>query len=153
MKRLLLIFVLFFPAITLANDSENKTVLTDSFDRVEFNHFYDDQGRHVFDQVIWYDWVDGWGHRIGAWRLVKNTNTIPTFNRQSGKYESLWYDNDILRKVSAKYMIESWEQYDIELVGRETWPKEKRRDLQQLNNVKKVEPTTLTLPFGLRLNF
>lgn len=107
------------------------TTLVDHFDKAEINHFYDDQGRHVFDQVIWYNWVPGWvtGHRIEAWRLVKTPNVYPVLNRHTNKYESLFYDNDDLRKVVADSMVESWTQYDPELVGRETWPKEKRRDL------------------------
>lgn len=130
MRKLALLFLLLVsPALSFASNREDQSIIVDGFDRAELNHFYDDQGRHVFDQVVWYDWVEGWGHRIECWRLVKSHNVIPVLNRQTNRYESVFFDNDVLRKVTAKYMVESWEQYDIELVGRETWRKENRRDL------------------------
>lgn len=110
--------------------------LSDAFDKVELNHFYDDQGRHVFDQVLWYDWDIHNRHTVGAWRLVKNTGTIPVLNRQSNLYESLFSDNGTFRKVTAKYYSETWMQYDPELVDREFLPKEKRRDLQKVRTIK-----------------
>lgn len=119
-----IIFLLLFSIIP------QDLVLTDSFDKVEINHFYDDQGRHVFDQVIWYDWEEIYHrHTVHAWRLVKNKGCIPTLNRQTNLYESLFNDNDLLRKVNAKYMVETWTQHDVELVDRDFLPKEKRREL------------------------
>ena len=35
------------------------SVLVGSVDLVELNHFYDEYGKLIFDQVIWYDWVEG----------------------------------------------------------------------------------------------
>ncbi len=108
----------------------DEIILTDSFDKVELNHFYDYEGKHVFDQIIWYDWDIHNRHTICAWRLVKNSDVVPTLNRESGLYQSLFIDNDILRTVTAKYYSETWTQYDPELVDREFLPKEKRRELQ-----------------------
>jgi hypothetical protein len=109
-------------------------------DLVEVNHFYDDQGRHVFDQVIFYDWEAGHSrHMVRAWRLVKNPAQLPQRNWKDGSYSALWYDNDVLRRVQAKSMRESWTQYDPELVEREYLPKEKRKDLQPMKIARKIE--------------
>lgn len=150
MKKLILLFLLFVsPALSFGSGREDQSVVTDNFDKVETNHFYDEYGKHIFDQVIWYDWVAGWGsHRMEAWRLVKSPNVYPTLNRNTNQYESLFYDNDILRKVTAKYMVESWTQYDPELEGRETWPKERRRDLTA-PRVKKKETMQGTILKGV----
>lgn len=120
-----------------------EDVASEQVDLVEVNHFYDDQGRHVFDQVIFYDWADGHGrHMVRAWRLVKNPSQLPQRNWKDGTYAALWYDNDVLRKVQAKSMRESWTQYDPELVEREYLPKEKRKDLQPTKIARKIDPPT-----------
>lgn len=128
--------------LTLFTTITQDDITVDNFDKAEINHFYDDQGRHVFDQVLWSDWV-GNDHRIEAWRLVKSPNVYPKLNRETGKYESIFHDNDLLRKVIAKSLVESWTQYDPELVGRESWPKEKRRDLQIRGGKPKDKPVTV----------
>ena len=116
----------------------NDHVLHDNFDKVEVNHFYDDQGRHVFDQVLWYDWEKIYNrHTVHAWRLVKLPGQIPTLNRDTDLYESLFDDHDNLRKVTAKYMVETWTQFDPELIDREFLPKERRRELSHPQNTKK----------------
>jgi len=116
-------------------------VASEQVDLVEVNHFYDDQGRHVFDQVIFYDWAEGHSrHMVRAWRLVKNPAQLPQRNWKDGTYSAIWHDNEVLRKVQAKSMRESWTQYDPELVEREFLAKEKRRDLQPMKIAKKTEP-------------
>lgn len=131
-----IIFLLLFSTIP------QDDIFVDNFDKAEINHFYDDQGRHVFDQILWSDWV-GNDHRIEAWRLVKSPNVYPRLNRETDKYESVFYDNDLFRKVIAKSLVESWTQYDPELVGRESWPKEKRRDLQMRDGKPKDKSVTI----------
>jgi len=123
-----------------------EDVASEQVDLVEVNHFYDDQGRHVFDQVIFYDWEAGHSrHMVRAWRLVKNPAQLPQRNWKDGSYSALWYDNDVLRRVQAKSMRESWTQYDPELVEREYLPKEKRKDLQPMKIARKIEqPATPT---------
>ena len=49
-------------------------VARESVDLIELNHFYDEQGRLVFDQVIFYDWSAADArYNVRAWRLVKNS--------------------------------------------------------------------------------
>lgn len=62
------------PLKALSSDSRKPDqVLTDKVDVVEVNHFYDEQGRYVFDQVIYYDWNRYEGrYDVVDWRLIKN---------------------------------------------------------------------------------
>ena len=106
----------------------------DEVDLVEINHFYDEQGRLVFDQVIFYEWSsDASRYQVRDWRLLKKPSQIPLRNWRDRNYEAIWHDfknQDVLRKVRAKMVRETWTQYDPELVEREFLPDEKRRKLK-----------------------
>jgi len=103
-------------------------VAYDSVDVIETNHFYDEQGRLVFDQTIYWDWSrDAARYVIRAWRLVKTPNQIP--RRDGAGYLALWNDGELLRVVSAPSVRETWTQYDPELVDRNFMPKECRPEL------------------------
>jgi hypothetical protein len=50
-----------------------ETTLKDHVDMVEINHFYNEQGALVFDQVIYWDWNGAEGRfEVVDWRLIKN---------------------------------------------------------------------------------
>ncbi|MCA9154400.1 MAG: hypothetical protein R3C99_08655 [Pirellulaceae bacterium] len=109
-------------------------VAYDRVDMVEVNHFYDEHGRPVFDQVIFYDWCPVQSrYNVRAWRLLKTPAQVPYRSRQQDGFVAVWYDGDTLRKVKANAMRESWTQHDPELVEREYLPKEQRRELCKLN--------------------
>jgi hypothetical protein len=111
----------------------------DNVDLVEVNHFYDELGRLVFDQVIFYDWSANDGrHMVRAWRLVKNDAQLPQRDWERGGYLSVWHDGDVLRQIRAAAIRETWTQYDPELVEREWLPKEQRREL---THVKVAKPS------------
>jgi hypothetical protein len=119
--------------------SPQEDVSRDRVDLVEVNHFYDDAGRHVFDQVIFYDWSPlDCRHVVRAWRMVKNPAQLPKRNWIDDTYTATWNDGDVLREVRAGSMRESWTQYDPELLERDYLPKEKRRELR---TVKAFKPT------------
>lgn len=105
-------------------------------DLIEINHFHDDQGRPVFDQIIFYDWsATDCRYQIRDWRLLKNPNQIPVRRTSDGEYVAVWNDfksRDALRKTQAKLVRETWTQYDPELVEREFLPEGKRRKLREL---------------------
>jgi hypothetical protein len=108
-------------------------VATDCVDLIEINHFYDELGKHVFDQVIFYDWSSQYGrYNVRAWRLLKRPAQIPQRDWTRGYYVALWHDGIVLRKVLAETVRESWTQYDPELVERAFLPKEQRRELRKL---------------------
>lgn len=111
--------------------SPREDVATERVDLIEVNHFYDEQGRLVFDQLLFYDWSHNDGrYQLRAWRMVKNNSQLPHRNWQTGDYVATWQDGDVLRKISAPTTRESWTQYDPELTEREFLPKEKRRELR-----------------------
>ena len=107
-------------------------VATDKVDLIEINHFFDEQGRLVFDQIIFYDWVPIENrYHVRAWRLLKSPAQIPRRDWASGDFLTIWHDGEVLRKVRSKGIHETWTQYDPELLEREYLPKEKRRELQK----------------------
>ncbi len=110
-----------------------EDVAKDRVDLVELNHFHDEEGKHVFDQVIFYDWNARAGHYdVRAWRLVKHRSQIPFRDWERGQYVTLWQDGTVMRKVQAQTMRESWTQHDPELVERSFLPKEQRRELRKI---------------------
>lgn len=94
----------------------------DRVDAVEVSHFYDGDGRLVFDQVIF--WQDG---HVRAWRLFKTGDQWPF--RSRGEYATIWFDGDRLRCVRAISYRETWEQHDRELDDREKFPAHLRAGL------------------------
>lgn len=125
-----------------ADSGMHEDVASEQVDLVEINHFYDDQGRHVFDQIIFYDWSEGHNrHMVRAWRLVKNPAQYPVRDWKHGGYTALWHDNDVLRRVQSTNMRKTWTQYDPELVEREYLAKEKRKEFQAVKTVRVVKPS------------
>jgi hypothetical protein len=109
-------------------------VATDEVDLIEINHFHDDQGRLVFDQVIFYDWSPVHSrYLVRAWRLLKTPAQVPRRDYGQQEFVTIWHDGDVLRKVQAKVLRETWTQHDPELMAREYLPKERRRELQPVN--------------------
>jgi len=114
-------------------------VVVDRVDLVELNHYLDEQGKPVLDQLIFYDWSPGDGrYQVRAWRLLKNPTTVPQRDGVDGDFVTRWQDGPLLRKVHASQFRETWTQYDPELVEREFLPKEKRRDLRKLTPIPAV---------------
>jgi hypothetical protein len=110
----------------------NEDIATDSVDLIEVNHFYDEQGRLVFDQIIFYDWCPIFcRYNVRDWRLLKSTAQIPHRNWQQGYFVTVWHDGEVLREVKSLSLRESWTQYDPELLEREFLPKEQRRELRK----------------------
>ena len=119
--------ILFLSAV---GSDPHAAITTDRVDLVELNHFYDDQGRLVFDQLIFYEWSsDDARYQVRAWRLVKNGAQLPQRNLQGKGYDCLWQDGDALLQVHTSALRESWTQYDPELIEREYLPKDRRREL------------------------
>jgi hypothetical protein len=117
-----------------------EDVARERVDLMEVNHFYDEQGRLVFDQVIFYDWSPEHSrYMVRAWRLVKNPTQLPERDWREGGYLAVWQDGEVVRRVQASSMRESWTQYDPELAEREYLPKERRKELRKELRGAKVE--------------
>ena len=118
--------------LSAAGLTPTEQVATDRVDLVEVNHFYDEHGRRVFDQVIFYDWSPSAGrYQVQAWRLLKSPGQYPIKDWDRGDFAAVWHDGELLREVRAASFRETWTQYDPELVERDYLPKDKRRDLMK----------------------
>jgi hypothetical protein len=96
--------------------------IIDRVETIELNHFYDESGKHVFDQHIFR--ANG---EIIDWRLVKAKSEAVYADR--GAYRLDWRDGWQIRSVRAAEYRETWTQYDPELAERGQLPKELRREL------------------------
>lgn len=122
--------------LALCGAGASTKVAEERVDLIEINHFHDDLGRPVFDQILFYDWstVDR-RYQLRDWRLLKNPNQVPLRTAREGEYVAVWTDfksRDAIRKTQAKLLRESWTQYDPELVEREFLPEGKRRKLREM---------------------
>ncbi len=105
-------------------------VTRDEVDLVEINHFHDEHGRLVFDQIIFYDWCnEKCRFQVRAWRLLKTAAQMPRRDLRNNGYIAMWRDGDVTREVQAKSMRESWTQYDPEQSERKYLADTRRREL------------------------
>jgi hypothetical protein len=120
---------LIFSVLPLADEP-----VRDRVDVAEVNYFYDDCGKLVFTQLVWWDWCGGESeHRVVAWRLSKSDGQRPRLDHPSGEWVSRWHDGEIFREVRAASFRETWTQADVELVDRDYLPKDLRRELTNAN--------------------
>jgi hypothetical protein len=99
-------------------------------DLIELNHFMDDEGREVFQQVIFYDWCKPKQQfHVRAWRLIKKQNQLPIRHWNPKCYQCTWHDGPLLRQVRASKLRETWSQQDPERVNRELLAEDQRLPL------------------------
>lgn len=110
---------------------------------IELHHLcdiiYDDHGkpvvRETLRQFVFWRGV-GRGQCI-AWRLARGGETIVEDRRGVAL---MWHDGDTLRVVRAKFLLETAELYDVEIVNRDQWPKDERPELGQVAFKRKAKP-------------
>lgn len=105
-----------------------EAAAVDQVDLIEVNHLYDAEGRHVIDQLIFWDWNRD-RFEIRAWRQIKSESQLPRRDWNRGQYVCYWRDRQQLRQVSAPRKRETWTAYDPEVRQREIRPLEARREL------------------------
>jgi hypothetical protein len=94
--------------------------ITETVDLIELNHFYDRQGRHIYDQVIFYERLAGNGeYRVRAWCLVEDRESLnrrPQWIASNDMYQVDWLDSDhgVLRTIRSRLYRESWSHVDPE---------------------------------------
>lgn len=131
---LALAFAFASPALAAIPQAEPSAV-TDRVDLIETNHLFDDNGKLIFDQLLFWEWDDYKSrHRIVAWRLLKNESMKPRRDYASGRWLAIVTVNDWnaqcrLTEVWASDCRETWTQQDPELLDREHWPHTSRRGL------------------------
>ena len=105
-------------------------VVEDTADVVEVNHYYDEDGRQVFTQLIFWDWIaDESAFRVFAWRMVKSPEQMPVYDWWRDCYVTQFLDQQTLRRVVSKARRDTWTQYDPELFDRQFLPQQQRRGL------------------------
>ena len=110
---------LLLPLLLMASGPADGTaVLRESVDLIELNHFYDNLGRHSYDQVIFYEWSEEYSrYHVIAWSLVEDdAPRLPFRLPASNDYLVRWYDRDAKcrREVRSKLYRESWTRSDPE---------------------------------------
>jgi hypothetical protein len=119
--------------------------ITDSVEIIELNHYFDADGRLIFDQIIFWEWFDGAGElHVVAWRLCKSPAQIPLRDWSRGGYAATWLDGERFRQVRALSFRETWTQFDPEVEDRQFIPPDHRRGLAS------EVPLGLPLPRGSR---
>jgi hypothetical protein len=92
--------------------------MVQSVDLIELNHFFDDLGRHAYDQVIFYEWSPDYNrYHVVAWCLVEdNLARMPSKDHDRGQYSVRWYDKDarVQRTVWSPLFRETWSSTDPE---------------------------------------
>lgn len=128
-----MIHALLIAALAIVPSWADRATAHDRVALIELNHYFNENGDKVFDQVIFYDWNEALGRfDVVTWRLVKHESQIPRPECCGRKqYTTLWYDGEIQRAVVADSFRETWTQHDPELSEREVMPRELRRGLRE----------------------
>ncbi|GAA5509887.1 hypothetical protein [Novipirellula caenicola] len=106
---------------------QSPSSLTERVDMIELNHFVDENGREVFQQLIFYDWSKQEKRfHVRAWRLVKKPSQLPTRRWNPTLYECVWHDDGVRKMVTSASMRETWSQQDPERVNREFLSEDRR---------------------------
>lgn len=107
-----------------------ELVVEDRVTAIELNHFYNEQGQAVFDQLIFYSWhPDYERYDVVAWRLVRGGLPRAQKDWRRGGYTVLWVDGAVTRRVWALGVRETWTQEDPEQIEQAILPKEHRDGL------------------------
>ncbi len=105
----------------------------DLVDLIEVNHFYDEHGKHVFDQLIFYDWSPQESRfEVRAWRMMKKVRQEPLRDWNTSDYKLIFHEHGILRKVRGASFHETWTQFDPEIADRQLLPMHLRRELTRM---------------------
>ena len=128
------IVVLVFSACCACWSDPPPISVTEHVDLIEVNHYFDDAGKPVFDQLIFYNWdATARRYNVCAWRLLKNPNQLPIRNPRNGMYYASWHDGKLLRVIEAEERMETWTQFDPETHERAFLPKGMRTDLLRVD--------------------
>jgi len=133
----------FLVLLVALSDDRPELIARCEVDWIECNHYYDQFGKLVFKQLIfweyryvgekpnghkgiWYEWQDV----VIAWRIVRRW---PQPYRRANSWRIFWVDDkqteQTLRRVSAHSIVQTWTQHDPEVLNRKVWPRSKRRGL------------------------
>lgn len=128
----------FLPTVLLAcgsGDAKDLNSVVQRVDLIELNHRYDDQGRHCFDQVIFYEWSPDYRrYHVVAWCLVDQGLTRrPALDHNKHRYVVRWEDRDTgqHRVIWAPIYRETWSDWDPEKANKELMDEKYRVSLMR----------------------
>lgn len=130
-------FCFLFLCFTSTGRGNSDACLIEFVDLVELNHFFDQQGRHVYDQVIFYERHPGNGkYHVRAWCLVEDRESLnrrPVKDVHNDLYRVDWLDTDlrVLRSIRSKLYRESWSHVDPERTDKKQLDERLRLSLVQ----------------------
>ena len=105
----------------------HEPVYPDHCDVAEVNHFYDENGRLVFDQMIFWEWCEySCRFHVLAWRLWLPGKVVHAAERRG---VIVFMDGERLRRVRYDARRESWTQEDLELLERAVLDRDSRKEL------------------------
>lgn len=136
--------LLLYAALAITSTGKSP-VIREEVDLIEVNHFHDDLGRHVYDQVIFYGWCKSKGdYHVRAWCLLDDPSRWPVKNHKSGYWHVYWYDRDqrVQREVFAKHYNETWTQVDPERINKRLLDEKFRTGLHRPENRHNKSPVT-----------
>ena len=116
--------ILLLPLLLMASGPQDReSKIRQRVDLIELNHFFDDLGRHAYDQVIFFEWSEEYlRYDVIAWCLVEHQDgRIPVLQPASGEHVVRWYDRDgkVHREVRSKLYRETWTQIDPERANKQ----------------------------------
>lgn len=118
----------------------HESVVTDTADVIEVNHYFDENGRLVFDQIIFWEWCDEkQRHQVFAWRFAKQPGQFPVRDWGRNAFVTTWYDRKLLRCVRGASVRETWTQYDPEVHDRSIAAQNLRRGLSRQRTLAKPQ--------------
>ena len=132
-------------------DLDVSSTVHENVDLIELNHFHDEQGRHVYDQVIFYEYSQSTAqHLVRAWCLLEPSELIsrrPTHSHHDDRYHVRWFDPDqnIRRHISSTQYRETWTQTDPERINKRVLDERNRTALYRHAEVAKDKPAMQTL--------
>ena len=125
-------------ADTRPHDPEHEP-LREHVDLIEVNSFYDDNGKLMLSQYIFYDWCSSSGrYQVRDWKLMKECPNKPEnimalpLRRANGDITLRIKDGDgTLREITTRHVRHTHTQYDPELLEREFLSKDRRIGLRK----------------------
>jgi len=132
------------------SDFSGSSVCSEEVDLIELNHFHDCLGRHVYDQVIFYEWsAELQRYHVRAWCLVEDrepSSRRPTQTYTDNRHHVQWHDRDqhLNRKISSQHFRESWTQVDPERANKKLLDERLRTSLVK-RTIEHPKPTPQTI--------
>lgn len=130
-----MIKILILLILSSSGFSSKDKVLFETCDLIELNHFYDDLGRHAYDQIIFYEWSPDYRRfHVISWVLI-DSNSGATLSNTKEWHSVEWRDteNKVNRQLKSKLFRETFSNVDPERANKKLFDEKFRRRLLKSN--------------------